>query len=153
MKKILIFGFLAIAIFFAVFYLRGIPEKQKQFQNTEIVAQKESSETKYKDLLIVDSPKPGERILSPLTITGRARGSWYFEAEFVVELIDSNAGTLGSTTAKAQGDWTKDDFVPFEARLIFTKPSTSSGTLVFKKENPSGLPQNQEEFQMPIRFD
>jgi hypothetical protein len=43
--------------------------------------------------------------------------------------------------------------VPFSAALGFIKPSgLNSGFLVFKKDNPSGLPQNDESYKIPVNF-
>ena len=44
------------------------------------------------------------------------------------------------------------DFVPFEAKLEFQKPATGTGTLTFQKDNPSGLPEHDDAFQIPVRF-
>jgi len=43
--------------------------------------------------------------------------------------------------------------VPFTATLTFTKPPyENSGTLILKKDNPSGLPQNDAALEIPIVF-
>src|SRR5476651_630333 len=52
-----------------------------------------------KDLLHVTVPN--EDLVSPLTVTGEARGSWYFEGSFPVLLLDANGKELSHTTAKA----------------------------------------------------
>lgn len=90
-------------------------------------------------------------ISSPITITGEAR-KWYFEASFPVELVDGNGKQLAIGPAQAQGDWMTADFVPFTITLTFPKPTTSTGTLIFRNDNPSGLPENQEEYRIPVRF-
>lgn len=45
-----------------------------------------------------------------------------------------------------------EDFVPFMVSLAFDAPSTATGTLVLKRDNPSGLPQNDDEVRVPVRF-
>ena len=45
------------------------------------------------------------------------------------------------------------DFVPFKAELEFSLPSTETGVLILEKDNPSGLPENDDELRIPIRFD
>lgn len=104
------------------------------------------------DLIRVDSPLPSAAIRSPLKITGQARGVWYFEAQFPVKLYDGNGKLIGSAPAKAQADWMTNDYVPFLAELDFNTPQTATGTLVFEKDNPSGLPQNAEELKIPVVF-
>jgi len=104
------------------------------------------------DLIVVDSPKPGDLVASPLTVTGKARGSWYFEASFPVQLLDADGNVLASGPAQAQNDWMTTDFVPFKITLTFTPPGTVGGTLVLKKDNPSGLPEHEDELRLPVRF-
>lgn len=108
----------------------------------------------YKDQIVITSPKAREAISSPLVITGKARGSWYFEGSFAVKLIDSKNRELAYEDAYAKGEWTTDEYVPFTVTLNFTHPgpTIAEGTLVFIKDNPSGLPQNDDQFKMPIRF-
>ncbi len=44
------------------------------------------------------------------------------------------------------------DFVPFKVKLIFSPPTTAAGTLVLKKDNPSGLPEHDDELRIPVAF-
>ena len=96
---------------------------------------------------------PNTQITSPLTITGKARGPWYFEASFPIELQDANGAVLAMTTAQAQGDWMTEDFVPFTATLNFpAQPAGSLGKIVLKRDNPSGEPQNDASIVVPVQF-
>ncbi len=104
-------------------------------------------------MIKVTSPLPNSVVRSPLTITGEARGGWYFEATFPVKILDANGKVLGQHYAEAQGEWTTTNFVPFKSTLTFTTPTTPTGTLVLMKDNPSGLPENDAEIRIPIRFD
>jgi len=93
------------------------------------------------------------QITSPLTITGKARGPWYFEASFPIELQDNNGAVIVMTTAQAQGDWMTEDFVPFTATLTFpAQPAGSLGKIVLKRDNPSGEPQNDASIVVPVQF-
>ncbi len=103
------------------------------------------------DVIVVDSLKPGDAVTSPLTVTGKAKG-WYFEATFPVQLLDANGAVLASGPAQAQSEWTTPDFVPFKITLTFAPPTTATGTLVFRKDNPSGLPEHDDEMRLPVRF-
>ena len=53
-------------------------------------------------MIEVATPSINATIPQPLTITGRARGGWYFEASFPVELRDANGALLAQTIAQAQ---------------------------------------------------
>lgn len=101
--------------------------------------------------IIFDSPAANAVVTSPLTVTGRARGTWYFEASFPVRLLDDQSNELAVTPAQAQGDWMTEDFVPFIAVLNFTTTATT-GTLVLQKDNPSGLPENDKSISIPVKF-
>lgn len=104
------------------------------------------------DLIRLTSPQPNAVITSPLTLQGEARGTWYFEASFPVQVLDSNGKILGRVPAQAQSDWMRQDFVPFKATLEFETPTTATGTLVLKKDNPSGMPDKDDSLIIPIRF-
>lgn len=104
------------------------------------------------DLIKVTDPRPNATVTSPLTVRGVARGNWYFEASFPVELLDAAGSRLAQVPAQAQGEWMTQDFVPFTATLTFTAPTSSTGTLWLRKDNPSGLPQNDDALRLPVRF-
>ncbi|OHB14108.1 MAG: hypothetical protein A3G05_01920 [Candidatus Zambryskibacteria bacterium RIFCSPLOWO2_12_FULL_45_14] len=117
----------------------------------------EKNLTGKEDLIRVEAPKANAVIKNPLVVRGEARGYWYFEASFPVRLYDGDGREIAVGIAQAQGDWMTTEFVPFEGKLIFSTPdpSTSSGqtgTLVFQKDNPSGLPEHDDELRIPVRF-
>lgn len=107
------------------------------------------------NLIRVASPRPGEKIRSPLIVAGEARGNWYFEASFPIQLLDSNGRDVSLTPPyiTALGEWMTEEFVPFSATLTFTLPQTSTGTLILIKDNPSGHPEFDDELRIPIIFD
>ena len=102
-----------------------------------------------KDMITLDLIKPGVTVLPTFTVTGQARGTWYFEASFPVEVLDKDGRRLASTAAKANGDWMTDNFVPFSATLTIENYS-GPATLVLHKDNPSGLPENEASVSIPI---
>ena len=105
------------------------------------------------DLIVLDSPRPNQTITSPLTVTGKARGYWFFEASFPVVLVDWDGRIIAQGIATAKGDWMTADFVPFEATLTFAVDKnaySNRGALILKKDNPSGLPQNDDALEVPV---
>ncbi|PIR41472.1 MAG: hypothetical protein COV31_01190 [Candidatus Yanofskybacteria bacterium CG10_big_fil_rev_8_21_14_0_10_46_23] len=106
----------------------------------------------YDDLIWVEAPLPDQIVASPLLITGQARGNWYFEASFPVTLLDANGKVLVQKPAQAQGDWMTAEYVPFSITLDFINPATDTGTLILHNDNPSGLPENDKELRLPVRF-
>lgn len=103
----------------------------------------------------VSYPQPDQVVLSPLTVTGEAPGNWFFEASLPVKLLDASGQQLAVAPAQAQGDWMTTNYVPFQATLTFatsTVASSTIGTLIIAKDNPSGLPENDQQMAIPIRF-
>lgn len=111
------------------------------------------------DLIKVVNPAPMSVVQSPLEISGQARGNWFFEASAPVALVDWDGKVLAQGTIKAQSDWMTTEFVPFTAELTFTSPykagdqdTMKHGALIFKKDNPSGEPKNDDSLEIPIQF-
>ncbi|MDP3900166.1 MAG: PQQ-dependent sugar dehydrogenase [bacterium] len=129
------------------------------------------------DLISVSQPAVNQVITSPLQISGEARGTWYFEATFPVELRDENGLALAQGYAQAQDDpsarldsrldssqtrraarlvdeagWMTENFVPFSASIDFDKPTTLTGVLILKKNNASGLPEFDRQIEIPVNF-
>lgn len=103
-------------------------------------------------MINVTSPLPNTKVKSPLEITGNARGAWFFEASFPVTLVDASGKTIAQSPAKAKGEWMTTEFVPFTDTLSWSKNTATSGTLILKRDNPSGLPENDKEIRIPVTF-
>ena len=104
------------------------------------------------DLIVVTSQKANDTIQSPITIEGKARGNWYFEASFPVRIVDANGKVLLSSYMEAGSDWMTTEFVPFKKTLTFTKATAPTGEIILEKDNPSGLPEHANELRIPIKF-
>ncbi len=104
------------------------------------------------DMIELRTPLPNAMVQTPLTLEGRARGPWFFEASFPVYLLDADGDTLVVIPAQAEGEWMTTAFVPFKVTLTFAPPASPTGTLVLAKDNPSGLPEHAAELRVPIRF-
>jgi len=132
-----------------------------QFGAPQPVVENTGNAVQKAGLIRVTSPRPNSTVESPLTITGQARGYWYFEASFPVVLVDWDGKIIAQGIAQAQGDpdatdgagWMTEDFVPFEATLTFAAdPNAYSncGSLILQKDNPSGLPQYDDALEIPV---
>ncbi|PJE76615.1 hypothetical protein COV05_03465 [Candidatus Uhrbacteria bacterium CG10_big_fil_rev_8_21_14_0_10_48_16] len=143
----------------------SIPEEQE-----EIIPPEDPS-TAFTSLqgveLVVTSPLQGSVVTSPLTVTGEVPGFWYFEATFPLSLVNWDGLIIAEGYATAQGEWMTEDMVPFTATLEFTDvlPLTEgvedlsqvqdfmkNGALILQRDNPSGLPENDDAIEIPIRF-
>lgn len=105
-----------------------------------------------RDLIRVTSPKPNADVSNPISIVGEARGSWFFGASFLVKLVSADGKTLGTGTAKTEGEWMTTDFVPFTVDLDYVAIVPGSGTLVLLRSNPSGDPSRADELDIPVRY-
>ena len=117
-----------------------------------IQLKEDSTYTSVNNLIKVDSPTPKSSISSPLTITGSARGYWYFEADFPIFLLDGKGNKIATAIAQAKGNWMTKDYVPFEATMEFVAPASGGGELKFENSNPSGLEENARSLTIPVRF-
>jgi len=150
---LIVFFCLAVAIIATLTYFlphvccRLEPDQVKP--GTEIPLTSERGET-----IFLDGLSASGKISSPLTIHGRARGTWFFEASFPVMLVDWDGRIIAQAPAQAQGEWMTEDFVPFKATLEFNKPAyKNNGALILKKDNPSGLPEYDDAVEAPVVFE
>lgn len=153
MKKILIIIIILAIVILAVLW------RPKNI-NTDITPnlpemdpiQKAEIESK-KDLIRLETPLPNSTITSPLLIKGEARGNWFFEASFPIYLTNWDGLIIAEGYATAEGEWMTTEFVPFTATLTFKNPEyKNNGSLILKKDNPSGLPEHDDALEIPIFF-
>jgi hypothetical protein len=102
----------------------------------------------------VFSPQPNEEISPFLKIIGIVnKDGWIgFEGRVGrVKLLDADANELARGILTATTDWTKPP-ISFETSLSFQSLIEGPGFLVFNNENPSGLPENNREFVLPVKI-
>lgn len=104
--------------------------------------------------VVLDSPREGERIVSPLKVTGRARGTWFFEASFPILLTDWDGRIIAESHVTATDEWMTTDWVPFEGTIEFTPDTSvsSRGALILKKDNPSGDPVHDDARERTVFY-
>lgn len=101
------------------------------------------------DTITVSNPSAGAHLGSSFTVSGQARGTWYFEASFPIEVLDRNGNQLLQKPVQATGDWMTENFVPFTINL--TVPNYSGpATIVLHKDNPSGKPEFEASLSIPV---
>jgi len=121
-------------------------------KNGKSFTQDIGNEMEKADLIMSESPRPGEVVTSPLIIEGQARGNWYFEANFSITVEDENGKVLATTVATALDNWMTSDFVPFTATATFDKPATKKGRIILHKANASDLEDKEDSLIVPIYF-
>jgi hypothetical protein len=105
----------------------------------------------YADLMpaiIVESPDPGARVSSPVTVSGTAN---VFEANVTVRVLDEAGKELASTfTTATCGTGCRGDFsvaVPFPSQ-----PAGSEGLVVVEDDDAAGMGFPPHRVEIPIVF-
>lgn len=126
---------------------------QCRTKNGESFTQNIGNELELQDLIFINSPRPNQEISSPLTVSGQARGQWYFEGDFPIKLLNFYGNEIATGVATAASDWTTTNFVSFVGELKFDSPILArKGELVLEKSNPSGLGQNDARLIVPVKL-
>jgi heat shock protein HslJ len=146
--NIVIFAFLSVALVAVVLARVLVSTPDKPLPEVGI-------SNEYNDMIRVTAPLPQSTIASPLTITGEARGGWFFEATFPVLVVDADGLIVGEGFATALTDWMTEDYVPFSATIMFTTDTrfSNEGSIILQKQNASGLAENDDAFEYPIFFE
>ena len=101
-------------------------------------------------MIRITNPTPGAVTGKSFTVTGEARGNWFFEASFPIEVRDAAGNLLTTVVAQAEGDWMTTEFVPFTANVTVDDSFIGEAVLTLKKDNPSGLPENDASVSFPF---
>lgn len=121
-------------------YTEELPAPEPVYQNASA------------DYIRITTPTPGAVTGKEFTIIGEARGSWFFEASFPIEVLDQNGDVLLTTLGKPVDgvEWMTSEFVPFTATVSLPPAYIGSATLVFIRDNASGLPEHDRSMAFPI---
>ncbi len=138
MKKIIYISILLI-IFLGFYFIQKSDIKESDFLYNN----------SSKDLIFVTDPSPNEKISKQFKLLGQAKGFWYFEASFPVEVYDSNNNLIFQTFAKAQSDWMTEDFVPFVSDINIANYQGEI-KVVLKRDNPSGDTKNDANLSFKL---
>ena len=103
--------------------------------------------------IMVELPFPGAVTGKEFSVIGRARGMWFFEASFPIEVRDRNNALLAQGIATAGSDWMTEEFVPFRADLKVLDSYIGPATLILKKDNPSGMPEKDASISFPFTIE
>lgn len=100
-------------------------------------------------MISLTSPKVGAIVPSQFALMGQARGNWYFEASFPVEVRAVGGSVIATALAQAEDDWMTTELVPFTA-VVNTGAYKGPAIIILKKDNPSGLPENDASVSIPV---
>lgn len=107
------------------------------------------------DLIQVELPFPGAVVGKDFNVIGKARGNWFFEASFPIEVLDKDGKTLVIGIAQPQNgeDWMTTNFVNFKSDIKVPQTYIGPATLVLRKDNASGLPEHNASMSFPITIE
>lgn len=114
-----------------------------------------SATTTDSDVIVVTAPTSGATVGSPVEVLGQARGYWFFEGDAPVVVTNWDGLIIGEGYITAEGDWMTENFVPFTGTIAYTLPADSysaSGTVIFQRDNPSGLPENDAAYEVSVQL-
>ena len=130
---------------------KALPDLNSNITATGTVDQNSSSTAEGNMPIIVNNITDNQTVSNPIKIFGKARGNWYFEATFPVELVDTDGNILALTTARAETDWATTSFVDFTAELDYKKSaSTTRALIILSNDNPSGNPELSKSIFIPV---
>ena len=148
--------FILIAILVLATAVGLFLQKKEQDNQPLIHEVNETQElTSLKGLVIhVDAPQDGDTIVSPLKVTGKAPGFWFFEADAPIILTNFDGLIIAESFISAKGEWMTEDYVEFEGTIEFTKPEFGErGSLILQKQNASGLPEHADSVEITVYFE
>lgn len=107
------------------------------------------------DLIAVTVPFPESVVGKDFVIIGKARGNWFFEGSFPIDVMDKDGKVLVTGLAHPVGgaDWMTTEFVNFKADIKIPESYIGPATLVLKKDNPSGLVEHSASISFPITIE
>lgn len=100
--------------------------------------------------VVVTSPTAGAIVPKVISVSGSAPGGWFFEAQFPMQIRDQANVVVGHGTGHALGNWQTTALVAFTGTTTVETNYTGPATLVLLKDNPSGLPENDDSISLPV---
>lgn len=110
---------------------------------------KESAHENVSDFIKVSSPQPFEEVSGTLVIKGEAKGTYFFEGDFPVEIVTEDGNSI-KYYATAEGDWMQEGFVPFRSEINISNLAPQQVTLKLHKDNPSDRPELDMVMEIPL---
>ena len=150
-RVLVLIGVLLVGVLLAAGCAKDEPPRTGPPQSSEAPSTEFTSSGGVK--LTIVTPRPGAAVTSPLEVAGRAPGSWSFEADFPIEILDADRKSVGDGHATVKGDWMTEDDVDFAGTIEFKAPSTPKGFLVLHQANPSGESDQADAVEVPITFE
>ena len=121
-------------------------EVKEEAKGTEIISEKG---VKIK----LDNIKEGDTVEVGFEVKGSVTGSWFTEGVFPVRIIEKETNSVIITnTARADGEWETEDYVPFSFVIDAEIEKEGPFILRFDKSNPSALSDNYDYASLTVNL-
>ncbi len=143
---VIIIGLLVVLVVVPGPHAASVPPAQSATSTTPI----ETTPPPLSKNVSIFAPASGASVEQTFDVAGIAPNAWYFEAVFPIQVRDPEDNVIARGQGQAQSDWTTPGPVPFKATITLNAPYHGSATLILMKDNPSGLPENDDSVTLPI---
>ncbi len=103
-----------------------------------------------KDDLISFSIAPNSKVINIVSYRGIIKGGYFFEANILINVLDSNKKQVIKSNATATTEWMTTNPVEFEGYLDFSKAPKGNAYIEIHNDNASGLTENDKSILIPI---
>ena len=128
-----------------------IDPKGKNF--VKVIATKFIYEKSNADMIVVDSTVLEEYGYRHLVIKGKARGTWFYEANFPIQVLDGAGKVIATRYGNAEKDWMTNEFVPFYSIIAVPTSYTGELTIQLKNNNPSDLREHDASLSFSVKIE
>lgn len=103
-----------------------------------------------KDDLVSFSVSPGDKISGVLNFNGIVRNAYFFEANILVNIIDTNKKLLKAGYGMATTEWMTSEPVSFSGNIDLSGLTPGPGYIQIANDNPSDIRANDKFIYIPI---
>ena len=144
-----------IALLFLLMYnIKTLPDvEQPTATTTIVVGTSTSSDIKISEQVDITTPLPNSEVTSPVTVTGRLKEGWFFEANAGLAVLDKNKKPITVSNIMASSEWMTADWVSFSGKIAYPiSYKGQEGYIQISNDNPSGMPEKSKTFLIPVTF-
>lgn len=132
-----------ICVFSAIFiFKKDLINNLTSQVNKEILGDKQD--------LVYFSVNPGQKVSGSFKVVGSIRNAYFFEANILINILDSNKNILKNGHGNATTDWMTSGPVTFEGNIDFSGLPKGSAYIEIHNDNASGLSENDKSILIPI---
>lgn len=149
-----IFGLVILLILgIGVFFLQKEPVTAPEIVDekvSEVVIPIGNEILGNKDDLVSFSITPGQKVSGLLNFSGSVRGAYFFEANIVINILDSDKNLLKASNTMATTDWMTSEPVSFAGSIDLAGLPKGPAYFEIHNDNASGLSEYDKSIQIPI---